>query len=58
MTFVPICGEALVETIAMRDGNAEAPIRGGALLESMNATAAVLSAKAMTCSWPDGSLEK
>jgi hypothetical protein len=58
MTFIPICGEALAETIAIRDGNAEAPIRGGALLESMNVTAAILSAKAMTSSWPDGSLEK
>jgi hypothetical protein len=44
--------------LRVRDGNAEAPIRGGALLESMNATAAVLFAKAMTCSWPDGSLKK
>jgi len=34
----------------MRDGNAEALIAGGALLESMNATAAILSAKAMTSS--------
>jgi hypothetical protein len=58
MTFVPICGEALAETIAMRDGNAEVPIRGGALFESMNATAAILSAKAMTSSWPDGSLNR
>jgi hypothetical protein len=29
-----------------------------ALLESMNATAAILSAKARTSSWSDGSLEK
>jgi len=39
MTFVPICGECLRKRLQKREGNAEAPIRGGPLLESMNATA-------------------